>query len=89
MIRLIRQLQHSTTTSDTFPGQTFGGADMELVGASLIMSHSPVPGSDTKSERIVQSVRAQGPISNLTSSFSLISSTPARESARIRSSIDT
>ncbi|KAI3509310.1 hypothetical protein L1887_24497 [Cichorium endivia] len=66
---------------------TAEGADMQLVSASPITSHSPAPGSDTQSERIVPSVRAQVPVSNLTSSSSLTSSTPARKSARIRSSL--
>lgn len=66
---------------------TAEGADMQLVSASPITSHSPAPGSDTKSERIVPPVRAQVPVSNLTSSSSLTSSTPARKSARIRSSL--
>lgn len=60
---------------------------MQSASASASTSHSPAPGSDSKSERIVPPVLAQVPVSNLTSSSSLTSSSPARKNATIRSSL--
>ncbi|KAI3695110.1 hypothetical protein L1987_78098 [Smallanthus sonchifolius] len=137
----------STSTSDTFPGQTFGfadrdyvypsflgpnttrnratvvkpsaskslrkqppasspspspvrrasmprnlapaeGSDVELVRTGLIRSNSPAPGSGSRSGSVVKPVPAQVPVSSLTSSSNLlISSAPARKTARIRSSL--
>ncbi|CAH1450680.1 unnamed protein product [Lactuca virosa] len=66
---------------------TTGGSEMQSATASASTSHSPAPGSDSKSERIVPPVLAQVPVSNLTSSSSLSSSSTARKNARIRSSL--
>ncbi|CAI9280599.1 unnamed protein product [Lactuca saligna] len=66
---------------------TTGGNEMQSANASASTSHSPAPGSDSKLERIVLPVFAQAPVSNLTSSSSLSSSSPSRKNARIRSSL--
>ncbi|CAI9294233.1 unnamed protein product [Lactuca saligna] len=66
---------------------TTGGSEMQPATASASTSRSPAPGSDSKSERIVPPVLAQVPVSNLTSSSSLSSSSLARKNSRIRRSL--